>query len=94
MFSDDEFRELADICKFSFSRSEKDVAMNWLNEMKKLFIPMQEIDVTGIEEIVSPLKVWNVFREDISIDEDEKANIANNKMKKEDGYFYVPKIMD
>lgn len=56
---------------------------------------LNDIDVSGVEETISPISGGTPFREDIAVSSKEISDIViKNAPKSENNHFVVPKILE
>ena len=58
------------------------------------FKAIQGIDTSGVQPLVSVLRVQNVLREDIAAKMISREELLSNAPEQYDGYFQAPKTLD
>ena len=80
-------------CKFSFSDVERAEVLSHMNFWINKFDELVEINVEGVERIVSVAQLSNVLREDISFKMVPRDEILRNAPEQNNGYFQAPKTI-
>ena len=55
---------------------------------------LNELDTTGVEPMSHVFPVYNVFREDVVTNGDDRENMLKNAPEQKDGAYKVPKTFD
>ena len=78
--------------KLELSESER----RWVREMSDQFHfdALENIDVSGVEPLITVLGIKNVLREDKSVKMLTREELLSNAPEQYDGCFQVPKTLD
>ena len=55
---------------------------------------LNELDTSQVEPMSHVFPVYNVFREDVVVNEDQRDEILVNAPEQKDGQFQVPKTVE
>ncbi len=92
---DDEMIEYVGIlAKLSLSPEEKEKAKKDMEEMLDYIDTLNELDTEGVEQMSHTFPVYNVFREDVVTNGDNREEIESNAPKLKDGSFVVPRTVE
>lgn len=92
---DDEMIEYVGIlAKLSLSGEEKEKARKDMEEMLDYIDTLNELDTEGVEPMSHTFPVYNVFREDVVTNGDEREKMQANAPKLKDGGFVVPRTVE
>ncbi len=94
LISDNEMEHLKHLARLELSEEETQALKADLNKTLSYFEQIKELDTEGVEELVRPLEMSNVFREDEfqpSLSHEEATSIATES---ENGYYKVPRTVD
>ena len=58
------------------------------------FEQLRDIDVSGVQPMVTVLDIHSVLREDTSVKVISREELLSNAPEQYDGYFQAPKILD
>jgi len=58
------------------------------------FEQLRDIDVSGVQPMVTVLDIHSVLREDTSVKAISREELLSNAPEQYDGYFQAPKILD
>ena len=92
--SDADMEHLKTLARLEVSPEETQSLKDDLNKILNAFEQLQELDTEGVEELVRPIHMENVFREDEikpSLPHDEAMKLA---VEEEDGFFKVPRTVE
>ena len=62
--------------------------------MLDYFDKLNELDTTGVEPMSHAFPVYNVFREDVVTNGDERDDMLRNAPESKEGMFKVPKTVE
>lgn len=92
---DDEMIEYVGIlAKLSLSGEEKEKAKKDMEEMLDYIDTLNELDTGGVEPMSHTFPVYNVFREDVVTNGDEREKMQANAPKLKNGGFVVPRTVE
>jgi len=85
---------IATLSQLQLSESEKQLyeqdLTNILNHMEKL----NELDTDNVPEMTHPIKMSNVFRDDVVTNEDRRSEMLRNAPDSKGDYFKVLKTVE
>ena len=85
--------KVAKISRLNLKEDEKDGFIKDFNAILDVFSKIKDVDTSNIEISVQPVKVENVFREDIVKKSLNEKEVFLNSDKTEKGYFKGPRIL-
>ena len=85
---------VAALAKLNVSDEEKMSVAKDLDNILDYIASMNELDTDGVEPMYHVLPVYNVFREDLVENQDDRDNLLKNAPKQKDGCFAVPKTVE
>ena len=94
MISDADMTHLKNLARLSIDDGETIALKDDLNKILEAFEQLKELDTDGVEELVRPVPLHSVFREDVvkpSLPHKEAMQLATEE---EDGFFKVPRTVD
>ena len=65
-----------------------------MGQMLDYFDKLNELDTTGVEPMSHAFPVYNVFREDVVTNGDERDDMLRNAPESKEGMFKVPKTVE
>ena len=71
---------------------EKRINSKDINRIISYIEKLNEVDTTGIEPMAHSVKISNVMREDVVVQDFTRDEMLKNAPCEEDGFFKVPKI--
>ncbi|HHT96277.1 MAG TPA: Asp-tRNA(Asn)/Glu-tRNA(Gln) amidotransferase subunit GatC [Clostridiales bacterium] len=89
----EEFDELALKSKIKFSDEEKNKAIFLLDNMLYDIQSIENLDTEGLDIMVTPLQLENVFRDDNANESYKQKEILNNASNINGDYFSIPKVI-
>ena len=94
IISDETIEYVGILAKLELSEEEKEKAKKDMGSMLDYIDKLNELDTTGVEPMSHIFPVYNVFREDVVVNGDDRENILKNAPEEKDGSFVVPKTVD
>ncbi|MFT4005486.1 MAG: Asp-tRNA(Asn)/Glu-tRNA(Gln) amidotransferase subunit GatC [Lacrimispora sp.] len=92
---DDETIEYVGIlAKLELGEAEKEAAKRDMGRMLDYIDKLNELDTEGVEPMSHVFPVYNVFREDVVKNGDDRDSILENAPESKDGAFKVPKTVE
>lgn len=92
---DDETIEYVGIlAKLELDEEEKEAAKKDMGRMLDYIDKLNELDTDGVEPMSHVFPVYNVFREDVVTNGDDRDQILKNAPESKDGAFKVPKTVE
>ena len=88
-----EVEKIAGLAKLSFTEQEKETLAGEMNSILAYMDQLNEVDTTGVEPLVSPVPLANVFREDIPVESLERGKALKNAPDKSEEFFRIPKVL-
>lgn len=82
------------LAKLSLSGEEKEKAKKDMEEMLDYIDTLNELDTEGVEPMSHTFPVYNVFREDVVTNDDERDRMQANAPKLKNGGFVVPRTVE
>ena len=93
IITDETIEYVGILAKLDLSAEEKEQAKKDMTNMLDYIDTLSELDTEGVEPMSHVFPVYNVFREDIVTNADDRDNIILNAPKVKDGSFMVPKTV-
>ena len=91
--SDETIEYVGILAKLELSAEEKEVAKADMEKMLDYIDTLNELDTTGVEPMSHVFPVYNVFREDVITNKDNKEQILANAPQRKGDSFEVPKTI-
>ena len=92
---DDETIEYVGIlAKLELNEEEKEAAKKDMGRMLDYIDKLNELDTEGVEPVSHVFPIYNVFREDVVKNGDDRDQILKNAPESKDGAFKVPKTVE
>lgn len=92
---DDETIEYVGIlAKLELDDAEKEAAKKDMGRMLDYIDKLNKLDTDGVEPMSHVFPVYNVFREDVVTNGDDRDQILKNAPESKDGAFKVPKTVE
>jgi aspartyl-tRNA(Asn)/glutamyl-tRNA(Gln) amidotransferase subunit C len=82
------------LAKLSLSKEEQEKAKADMEQMLDYIDTLNELDTDGVEPMSHVFPVYNVFREDVVTNGDERDQMEANAPKLKDGSFVVPRTVE
>ena len=92
MISLKDTQHVAKLARLELSEEEQENYTKQLSSILSYIEKLNEIDTTGIEPMAHSVKISNVMREDIVVQDFSRDEMLKNAPCEEDGFFKVPKI--
>ena len=94
MISDETIEYVGILAKLGLSPEEREQAKKDMGNMLDYIDMLNNLDTEGVEPMSHVFPVYNVFREDIVANGDERDKILANAPEEKDGAFKVPKTVE
>ena len=94
IISDETIEYVGILAKLELSDEEKEQAKKDMGSMLYYIYKLGELDTTGVEPMSHVFPVYNVFREDVVTNTDDRENILKNAPEEKDGMFVVPRTFE
>lgn len=94
IISDETIEYVGILAKLELSDEEKEQAKKDMGRMLDYIDKLNELDTEGIEPMSHVFPVYNVFREDVVTNGDDREQMLANAPQKKDGTYMVPKTFD
>ncbi|MDW2800087.1 Asp-tRNA(Asn)/Glu-tRNA(Gln) amidotransferase subunit GatC [Clostridium boliviensis] len=92
---DDETIEYVGIlAKLELNEEEKEAAKKDMGRMLDYIDKLNELDTEGVKPVSHVFPIYNVFREDVVKNGDDRDQILKNAPESKDGAFKVPKTVE
>lgn len=91
--SDEIIEYVGILAKLELSAEEKEAAKADMEKMLDYIDTLNELDTTGVEPMSHVFPVYNVFREDVITNKDNKEQILANAPQRKGDSFEVPKTI-
>ena len=82
------------LAKLELSDEEKEQAKKDMTSMLEYVGKLNELDTEGVEPMSHTFSVYNVFREDVVTNGDDRENMLKNAPEQKDGAYKVPKTFN
>lgn len=82
------------LAKLELSGEEKEQAKRDMSNMLQYVGKLNELDTEGVEAMSHAFPVYNVFREDVVTNGDDREQMLQNAPEKKDGAYRVPRTFD
>ncbi|VAY87431.1 Aspartyl-tRNA(Asn) amidotransferase subunit C @ Glutamyl-tRNA(Gln) amidotransferase subunit C [hydrothermal vent metagenome] len=87
--------KLSKLSSIKIEDNKKEALKAELGEIVNFIENLNEIDVSSIDEIFSPIGEETILREDVAVhNKDISSHIIHHAPKSNDGYFIVPQIIE
>ncbi len=94
IISDETIEYVGILSKLELSDQEKEQAKKDMGRMLDYIDMLNELDTSQVEPMSHVFPVYNVFREDVVVNEDQRDEILVNAPEQKDGQFQVPKTVE
>lgn len=94
MITKEELMKVAKLSKFSFKEEELNKIKGNLDNIVKLLDKLNEVDLTGIDPLYSPIEENLFQREDIVKECEDRDNLINTSEYSEGNVLSIPKVVD
>ena len=92
--SDETIEYVGILAKLELNDQEKEEAKKDMERMLNYIDQLNELDTTGIEPMSHIFPVYNVFREDVVTNGDDRDNMLKNAPAEKDGTYKVPRTVE
>ena len=92
--SDETIEYVGILAKLELNDQEKEEAKKDMERMLDYIDQLNELDTTGIEPMSHIFPVYNVFREDVVTNGDDRDNMLKNAPAEKDGTYKVPRTVE
>lgn len=82
------------LAKLELSEEEKESARKDMGRMLDYIDKLNALDTKGVEPMSHVFPLYNVFREDVVENTDDRENMLANAPQQQDGAFVVPRTID
>ena len=93
MISEEEVKKIAELARIRLKEEEVREFAKDLQEIFENFEKIDEVDTEGVEIMLHPIEIKNVFREDELAEIEEEKDLLGNTINREKGFFKGPKIL-
>ncbi len=93
VISDETMEYVGILAKLELSEDEKENAKKDMTRMLDYIDLLNELDTSGVEPVTNVFPVYNVFREDIVLNGDDRDQMLSNAPEQKEGAFVVPKTI-
>lgn len=92
MISIKDTQHVAKLARLELTEEEQENYTKQLGSILSYIEKLNEVDTTGIEPMAHSVKISNVMREDVVVQDFTREEMLKNAPCEEDGFFKVPKI--
>lgn len=94
VISDETIEYVGILAKLELSDEEKEAAKSDMGRMLDYIDKLNALDTNGVEPMSHVFPVYNVFREDVVTNGDDRDNMLANAPEERDGQYQVPKTVE
>ena len=94
IINDETIEYVGILAKLELDDEEKESAKKDMGRMLDYIDKLNELDTDGVEPMSHVFPVYNVFREDVVTNGDDRDQILKNAPESKDGAFKVPKTVE
>ena len=94
VISDETIENVGILAKLELSPEEKEEAKKDMGRMLDYIDKLNELDTAGVEPMSHIFPVYNVFREDVVTNGDDRDNMLKNAPAEKDGTYKVPRTVE
>ena len=94
IISDETIEYVGILAKLELSEEEKEKAKKDMGSMLDYIDKLNELDTAGVEPMSHIFPVYNVFREDVVTNGDDRDNMLKNAPAEKDGTYKVPRTVE
>ena len=94
MIDDETIEYVGILAKLELDDAEKESAKKDMGRMLDYIDKLNELDTDGVEPMSHVFPVYNVFRDDVVTNGDDRDQILKNAPESKDGAFKVPKTVE
>ena len=92
--SDETIEYVGILAKLELNEEEKEQAKKDMGAMLDYIDKLNELDTAGVEPMSHIFPVYNVFREDVVTNGDDRDNMLKNAPAEKDGTYKVPRTVE
>ena len=92
MISIKDTQHVAKLARLELTEEEQENYTKQLGSILSYIEKLNEVDTTGIEPMAHSVKISNIMREDVVVQDFTREEMLKNAPCEEDGFFKVPKI--
>jgi|FLYL01.1.fsa_nt_gi aspartyl-tRNA(Asn)/glutamyl-tRNA(Gln) amidotransferase subunit C len=92
--SDAELQRLADLARLHLDDAERDALRGDIGKLLDYVRSLQGLETSGVEELVRPVDLFSVFRDDEARPGLTQAEALELATQTEDGFFKVPRTVE
>ena len=85
-------QHVAKLARLELTAEEQENYTKQLGSILSYVEKLNEVDTTGVEPMAHSVKISNVMREDVVVQDFTREEMLKNAPCEEDGFFKVPKI--
>lgn len=89
-----DLQHVADLAMLKIAPSEQESMLKDLLEVVEFANQLEKIDTTGIEPMAHIAPLENIWREDVVTNTNNRDLLLENAPAKEDGYIFVPQVVE
>ena len=82
------------LAKLALTPQERQKAMDEMEKILTYVEKLNELDTAGVEPMSHIFPVYNVFREDVVTNGDDRDNMLKNAPAEKDGTYKVPRTVE
>ena len=86
--------KLESLAKIKLTEEERTKAVEYFEAYIAKFDKLAEINTENIEPLISVSSLENIMREDVAHKLFSRAELLENAVEHQDGYFVVPRILE
>ena len=94
VISDETMEYVGILAKLELSKEEQKAARKDMERMLDYIDKLNELDTAGVEPMSHIFPVYNVFREDVVTNGDDRDNMLKNAPAEKDGTYKVPRTVE
>ena len=94
IIDDETMENVCILAKLSLSEEEKEKAKAEMQKMLDYVEKLDELDTSEVEPMSHIFPVYNVFREDVVTNGDDRDNMLKNAPAEKDGTYKVPRTVE
>ena len=94
IISDETIEYVGILAKLELNEEEKEQAKKDMGAMLDYIDKLNELDTAGVEPMSHIYPVYNVFREDVVTNGDDRDNMLKNAPAEKDGTYKVPRTVE
>lgn len=92
--SDETIEYVGILAKLELTEEEKEAAKKDMGRMLDYIDKLNGLDTDGVEPMSHIFPIYNVFREDVVENGDEREQMLKNAPESKDGAFKVPRTVE